>query len=88
MPVASVENLGRFMGAYEITTPSGKKVVISPDEEARIAREALEWKLRQSLVEKERLKVRAIDATISAIGNAVGVTAGGWLLGKLLGKGL
>lgn len=85
MPIASIETMGPHLGAYQLTTPSGTKVVITSEQEARIAREALEWKLRQKLIEKQRLENTAVEAAISAVGNAVGFAAGGWILGRVLG---
>jgi len=87
MPVASVQSLGGHLGLFELTTPSGRKVSISPEMEERIALEALQWKLHQKLTADERLKATAIDSGIGAVGSAVGLAAGGLFLGLLLGRG-
>jgi len=87
MSVATVQNLGGMLGAYELTTPSGRQVRITPEQEEAIAMAALEERLMMKLNEGERLKSAAINATISAIGNAAGFAIGGYLLGRVAGLG-
>ena len=85
MSVATVQNLGGMLGAYELTTPSGRHVQITPEQEEAIAMAALEERLMMKLNEGERLKSAATTAVISAIGNAAGFAIGGYLLGKVMG---
>lgn len=85
MSVATVQNLGGYLGAFELTTPSGRVVRITPEQEERIAMAALEERLLLKLNETERLKGAAIDATIGAVGNAIGFAVGGYLLGRVIG---
>ena len=84
MPVATLENLGAF-AAYTVTTPSGRTVEITPDQEEQIARRALEDQLHEKLMASHRLKQVATESAISAVGNAIGIMAGGYVLAKVLG---
>ena len=88
MPLASVNNVGPFLGLYEVETPSGIMVSITPEEEAAITKRALEFALQQDLTRKERLQEAVVQAAIGAVGNMVGFAVGGWLLGKFLGGGV
>ena len=54
MPMASMDNLGAHLGLYEVETPSGLKVEITPEEEAAITKDVILWKLRQDLTADER----------------------------------
>lgn len=86
MSVANLNNLGQFLGLYELQTPSGQLIRITRQQEAQIAQRALEWKLEQDLMAGERLKQTAIEAGIGAIGTAVGFAIGGIAIGTILGK--
>jgi hypothetical protein len=77
--------MGGYLGLYEVTTPSGQRVQITAQEEAQIAKRALEWKLEQDLMAKERLKQAAVESGINAIGNMLGLAAGAYLFGQVLG---
>lgn len=86
MPMASMDNLGAHLGLYEVETPSGLKVEITPEEEAAITKDVILWKLRQDLTADERMKQGAIDSAIGAVGNAVGFAIGGAATGYILAK--
>ncbi len=86
MPMASMDNLGSHLGLYEVETPSGLKVEITPEEEAAITKDVILWKLRQDLTAKERREEAAINSAIGAVGNAFGFAIGGALTGYILAK--
>lgn len=85
MPLASLENMGHHLGLYEVETPSGITVSISPEEEAEITRQAILFELEQQLTRGQRFEEAVVQSAIGAVGNMVGFAVGGWLLGKVLG---
>lgn len=87
MPLASMENVGPYLGLYEVETPSGVLVSITPEEEAAITKQAILYELEQELTRRERFQEAVVQSAIGAVGNMVGFAAGGWLLGKVLGMG-
>ena len=86
MPVANIQDF-RGLSEYKLTTPSGGKVIITPEEEAEIAKDALRWKLHAELIAGDKAKETVINAVIGAIGTAVGLAIGGLALTKILGMG-
>ncbi len=86
MPIASADNLAGHLGLYEVETPSGLMVKITPEEEAAITKDVILWKLRQELTAKDRMKEAAIDSAIGAVGNAFGFAVGGALTAYILAK--
>lgn len=68
---------------YQVTTPSGATVWLTPEEEA----EAVKGALRDGLTYKLNRKMEIEKAAISSLGTAVGLAIGGFLVGMVIGKG-
>jgi len=67
---------------YEVTTPSGSTIWLTPEEEAEAVKEALQ----QGITYRINRKVEIEKAAISSVGTAVGLAVGGFIIGVLLGK--
>ena len=67
---------------YEVTTPSGAKVWLTPEEEADAVKDALQ----EGLTYRLNRRIEIEKAAISSIGTAVGLSVGGFLVGMIIGK--
>ena len=67
---------------YEVTTPSGAKVWLTPEEEADAVKDALQ----EGLTYQMNRRIEIEKAAISSIGTAVGLAVGGFLVGMIIGK--
>ena len=85
MQAANLSNFGTFLGQYEVRTPSGAVVTLTPEEEAEITKAAMEEQLRQEMIAPFALKQAAVESTLRAVGNIAGMAVGGYFLGRFLG---
>lgn len=67
---------------YEVKTPSGVTVSLTPEEEREIVKEAI----RQRIIYRMNRSQKIEEAAISSIGTAIGLALGGLLIGWLLGR--
>lgn len=67
---------------YQVKTPSGATVWLTPEEEVDAVKEALQ----EGLTYKINRNVEIEKAAISSLGTAVGLAVGGFLVGLLIGK--
>ncbi len=67
---------------YEVQTPSGSTVWLTPEEEAEAVKDALQ----EGLTYQMNRKVEIEKAAISSLGTAVGLAVGGFLVGIIIGK--
>ena len=67
---------------YEVTTPAGNRIWLTPEEEAQAVKEAL----TEGVIYKINRTTEIEKAAISSIGTAVGLAVGGFFVGWLLGR--
>ena len=68
----------------QITSPSGRKVIITPKEESKFVKKAFEVGLINKINRKDRLRQQLINSSIGAVGAAIGFAVGGVLAGIFL----
>jgi hypothetical protein len=68
------------------TTPSGQEISLTSEEEAKIAKKALAERVMHHINEDHYRKKAITESGISAVGTAIGLAAGGVVIGWILGK--